>query len=104
MPPTNQHTAAARRVYETYWDSYLNGDLETFASTLDDNYEMIGISESEASHITRIRFSITHDIVKAHGGEILVNTKKTMEQHLPSAFPNRIKACVQSLKNNPELP
>jgi signal transduction histidine kinase len=47
MPSTNQHTAAARRVYETYWDSYLNGDLETFATTLDDQLELIGTSESE---------------------------------------------------------
>jgi signal transduction histidine kinase len=50
MPPTNQHIAAARRVYETYWDSYLNGDLETFASTLDENYEMIDTSEGEIAH------------------------------------------------------
>jgi signal transduction histidine kinase len=48
MPPTNQHIAAARKVYETYWESYTTG----------------------------IGLSITHDIVKAHGGEILVNTKE----------------------------
>lgn len=50
MPPTNQHIAAARKVYETYWDSYLNGDLETFSSTLDENYEMIGTAEGEVAH------------------------------------------------------
>jgi signal transduction histidine kinase len=41
---------AARTVYETYWDSYTNGDLETFANTLDDTFEMIGTSESEVCH------------------------------------------------------
>ena len=41
---------AARREYETYWESYLNGNLESFASTLDDNYEMIGTSEGEVAH------------------------------------------------------
>lgn len=50
MPTINQHLVAARKVYETYWDSYRNGDLETFASTLDDNYEMIGTSEGEVAH------------------------------------------------------
>ncbi|MFN3998839.1 ATP-binding protein [Algoriphagus sp.] len=42
--------AAARKVYETYWDSYTEGDLETFASTLDDRFEMIGTSETEVCH------------------------------------------------------
>jgi signal transduction histidine kinase len=50
MPDNNQQIAAARKVYETYWDSYLKGDLETFTSTLDETYEMIGTSEKEVCH------------------------------------------------------
>jgi len=46
MPTINQRIAAARKVYETYWDSYTNGDLETFVSTLDETYEMIGTSST----------------------------------------------------------
>lgn len=42
--------SAARKTYEIYWESYHNGDLETFASTLDDRFEMIGTSESEVCH------------------------------------------------------
>ena len=38
------------KVYNLYWDSYLNGYLETFASTMDDAFEMIGTSESEVCH------------------------------------------------------
>ncbi|WP_194775885.1 ATP-binding protein [Pararhodonellum marinum] len=41
---------AARKVYDTYWESYTIGDLETFASTLDDYFEMIGTSETEVCH------------------------------------------------------
>ena len=37
-------------MYDLYWDSYQAGDVEAFASTLDDNFEMIGTSESELSH------------------------------------------------------
>ncbi|WP_297335844.1 ATP-binding protein [Algoriphagus sp.] len=40
----------ARKLYDRYWKSYQNGDLETFASTLDDTFEMIGTSESEVCH------------------------------------------------------
>jgi hypothetical protein len=45
-----QRETAARKVYETYWESYASGDLETFASTLDETYEMIGTSETEVCH------------------------------------------------------
>ncbi|MBU1369036.1 MAG: nuclear transport factor 2 family protein, partial [Bacteroidetes bacterium] len=48
--PKAKKTDAASKVYATYWDSYTKGDLETFASTLDDNYEMIGTSEAEVCH------------------------------------------------------
>ncbi|MFN3759045.1 MAG: ATP-binding protein [Algoriphagus aquaeductus] len=42
--------AEALKVYHRYWDSYTKGDLETFASTLDDHFEMIGTSEAEVCH------------------------------------------------------
>jgi hypothetical protein len=45
-----QRETEARKVYETYWESYASGDLETFASTIDETYEMIGTSESEVCH------------------------------------------------------
>lgn len=45
-----QVKAQALEVYHRYWDSYTKGDLETFASTLDDQFEMIGTSESERCH------------------------------------------------------
>lgn len=45
-----QRETAARKVYETYWESYTNGDLKTFTSTLDETYEMIGTSETEICH------------------------------------------------------
>ncbi len=39
----------ARQVYEKYWDSYLSGNLEVFADTIDDELSLIGTSESEIS-------------------------------------------------------
>ena len=45
-----QREAEARKTYELYWGSYASGDLDTFASTLDDKYEMIGTSETEVCH------------------------------------------------------
>jgi phosphoglycerate-specific signal transduction histidine kinase len=47
---TDHQIEKARKVYEAYWESYIRGDLETFASSLDDRFEMIGTSESEICH------------------------------------------------------
>ncbi|MDN3204101.1 ATP-binding protein [Algoriphagus sediminis] len=40
----------ALQLYNFFWDSYIKGDLESFASTLDEEFEMIGTSESEIAH------------------------------------------------------
>jgi hypothetical protein len=50
MHLTKKKVEEARNVYELYWVSYQKGDVDTFASTLHDNYEMIGTSESEVAH------------------------------------------------------
>lgn len=50
MNPLKSKISSARKVYQTYWDSYQKGDLQTFASTLDDTFEMIGTSETEVCH------------------------------------------------------
>lgn len=41
---------SALQIYKKYWDSYSKGDVETFASTLDETFEMIGTSETEICH------------------------------------------------------
>lgn len=40
----------ALAIYHRYWDSYAKGKLEEFASTLDEEFEMIGTSEAEICH------------------------------------------------------
>jgi len=48
--PDQQQIVDARKVYDLFWDSYMKGDVDTFATTLDDTFEMIGTSESERCH------------------------------------------------------
>ncbi len=50
MKQREKRETAARQVYDLYWDSYLNGNGQAFASTLDDAFEMIGTSETEIAH------------------------------------------------------
>ncbi len=41
---------AAKEVYLTFWDSFVKGDVEALASTLDDNFEYIGSTDTEVYH------------------------------------------------------
>ena len=50
MKPTQQQIEEARTVYDLFWDSYQKGDVGSFATTLDDHFEMIGTSETERCH------------------------------------------------------
>src|SRR6056297_2565696 len=50
MKNNEQKIKEARRVYDLFWNSYVVGDIDAFASTLDENFEMIGTSESERCH------------------------------------------------------
>ncbi|QYH40855.1 GHKL domain-containing protein [Algoriphagus sp. NBT04N3] len=42
--------ASALKVYHKFWDSYIKGNIPIFSSTLDEDFEMIGTSETEVCH------------------------------------------------------
>ena len=50
MHLNQQQIEEARTVYDLFWDSYQKGDVGSFATTLDDHFEMIGTSETERCH------------------------------------------------------
>ncbi|TVP52254.1 MAG: hypothetical protein EA341_03460, partial [Mongoliibacter sp.] len=50
MKLNKDQLADARKIYDIYWHSYLHGNLDAYASTLDEDFEMIGTSESEVAH------------------------------------------------------
>ena len=47
MKLNKNQEAEAIKEYEVYFDSYINGDVNTIASMLDDNYNQIGSAEAE---------------------------------------------------------
>ncbi|HET9433335.1 MAG TPA: nuclear transport factor 2 family protein, partial [Chitinophagaceae bacterium] len=47
MKLTKKLEAEIRNLYEVYWNSYINGDLETYASLLDEEFKFIGSTEAE---------------------------------------------------------
>jgi signal transduction histidine kinase/ketosteroid isomerase-like protein len=47
MKLTKKLAAEIRKLYETFWESYINGDLETYASLLDEDFKFIGSTEAE---------------------------------------------------------
>ncbi len=47
MKLTKKLQAEILKIYNTYWDAYLAGDMKTFASMLDDNIKVFGTAVSE---------------------------------------------------------
>ena len=47
MKLTKKKEAEILKVYKAYWDAYLNGDMKTFASLLDDDITVFGTAVSE---------------------------------------------------------
>ena len=47
MKLTKKLEAEILKVYKAYWDAYLNGDMKTFASMLDDDITVFGTAVSE---------------------------------------------------------
>ncbi len=50
MENTKSQSHEAMAVYEAYWDTYLKGDLETWASLVDDDFRVIGSTDGEIFH------------------------------------------------------
>src|SRR5688572_7402852 len=47
MKLTKKLEAEIRKLYEVYWHSYINADLETYAPLLDEEFRFIGSTEAE---------------------------------------------------------
>ena len=47
MKLTKKLEAEVRKLYKAFWDSYINGDLKTYASLLDADFTFIGSTEAE---------------------------------------------------------
>jgi signal transduction histidine kinase len=47
MALSQRDIAEARKVYETYWETYFTGNMEGFTATIDEEFSIIGTSEGE---------------------------------------------------------
>src|SRR5687768_12109748 len=48
MKLTKKLEVEIRELYQLYWDSYIYGDLATYASLLDEDFKFIGSTEGES--------------------------------------------------------
>ncbi|MCZ4410060.1 ATP-binding protein [Cryomorphaceae bacterium 1068] len=76
MTLSRKEIAAAREVYETYWDSYFIWNMEKFGSLIDTEFTMIGTSESEVS----FGKAGTLEILKAQQNEVAGKAEKRNRQ------------------------
>jgi ketosteroid isomerase-like protein len=63
MRLTKQQEKEAMKVYETYWDNYLMGDVESMAGLLDDDYTQVGSAETEVFSNKKDAVKFLHDTI-----------------------------------------
>ena len=70
--------ASALKVYHEFWDSYLKGNIPTFSSTLDEDFEMIGTSETEVCHNKAEGIAFFKKIVSLHKSTFQINRHQSI--------------------------
>ena len=75
MKITKKLYAEITSFLETYWKTYFDGDLKTWANFLPEDYRNIGTTKATCEG-TGLGLSLSYDIVtKGHGGELEVTSK-----------------------------
>ncbi|MFZ9388542.1 MAG: ATP-binding protein [Chitinophagaceae bacterium] len=77
MKLTKKQEAEIRQVMNTYWDSYIRGDLKTWASFLPDNYRNIGTNQEENWSNKKEIVEYTRRVTYAMAGKADLRNKKT---------------------------
>ena len=70
MKLTKQLEKEALQVIDTYWNSYIAGDVKKLASLLDDNYTQVGSAESEVFDNKMDAVKFLHDTIKEVKGKV----------------------------------
>ena len=69
MKLSKQQETEIIRAYKVYFDSYINGDVKTVVSLLDDNYNQIGSAETEVFFNREDATKFLHDTIDQVAGK-----------------------------------
>jgi len=64
-------------IYETYWDSYLNGNVAAISSLLDESYSLVGSAETEVFSNKKDAVQFLHDTINQVTGKLAMRNRST---------------------------
>ncbi|MGQ0740403.1 MAG: ATP-binding protein [Bacteroidota bacterium] len=76
MKLTKKQLDSARKAYELYWESYMQGDEKTFVSLLDARMQLIGTTEEEIFHNKKQVVGFYHASVEQMAGKVELRNRK----------------------------
>ena len=77
MKLTKQQEKDAMKVYESYWDNYLKGNVESMANLLDDDYTQIGSAETEVFFNKKDAVQFLYDTIDQVSGKLEMRNRST---------------------------
>ena len=77
MKLTKQQEKDAMKVYESYWDNYLKGNVESMVNLLDDDYTQIGSAETEVFFNKKDAVQFLYDTIHQVSGKLEMRNRST---------------------------
>ena len=77
MKLTKQQEKDAMMAYESYWDNYLKGDVESLADLLDNDYTQIGSAETEVFSNKKDAVKFVYDTIDQVAGKLEMRNRNT---------------------------
>ena len=77
MKLTKKLGKEVRQVIDTYWDSYIKGDIKTTASLLDEDYTQIGSAETEVFSNKKDAVKFLRDTIDQVAGKVEMRNRIT---------------------------
>ncbi len=82
MKLTQQQKAEICKAHDTYWNSYLSGDVSTMSDLLSDNYSQVGSAEDEVFDNKKLAVQFLHDTIDQVAGKMEMRNRITTLQQL----------------------
>jgi len=77
MKLTKKLDKEVRQVIDSYWESYIKGDIKTTASLLDEDYTQIGSAETEVFFNKKDAVKFLYDTIDQVAGKVEMRNRIT---------------------------
>ena len=100
MKLTKKEDAEILKVYHTYWDSYLKGDVEIMEPLLADEYTQVGSAEGEVFSNKEDAVQFLYDTINQVAGKLEMRNRKIILEQQENAILIHDFCDLYALANN----